>query len=403
MKSISILCVTSFFKGEDFMIGAKEAGCTVYLLTSHKLKNEPWPTNHIDETFFIQQDINNNWNMEHVKAGIAHLLTSKKIDRVVSLDDFDVEKGAEIREEFRIPGMGQTTARYFRDKLAMRIQAKDNNIAVPAFSKLFNNDEINHYLDTVPGPWLIKPRSEASATGITKVHTKDEAWAIINKKGDRRSNFLIEAFRPGDVYHVDSISYEGKIVFTCCSRYLATPMEVAHGGGIFRSMTVETGSEDDKALRELNAKVLKAFGMQYSASHSEYIKSKETGEFLFLETSSRVGGAHLAEMVYFAKGVNLWKEWARLERAMAANEKYKIPKSKDDTGGIIVSLARQEHPDQNCFNAKEVVWKLNKANHVGCIVTSESRARVIQLLDEYAGVVAREFHASAPVPNRAKT
>ncbi len=66
-------------------------------------------------------------------------MRTRKIDRVVALDDFDVEKAAILREHFRIPGMGQTTARYFRDKLAMRVQARDAGIKVPAFIGLFND------------------------------------------------------------------------------------------------------------------------------------------------------------------------------------------------------------------------------------------------------------------------
>jgi len=36
--------------------------------------------------------------------------------RVVTLEDFDVEKVAALREHLRIPEMGDTTTRYFRDK-----------------------------------------------------------------------------------------------------------------------------------------------------------------------------------------------------------------------------------------------------------------------------------------------
>ena len=71
--------------------------------------------------------------MEHVAGGVAWLMRTHKIDRIVALDDFDVEKGAYLREHFRIPGMGQTTARYFRDKLAMRVRAAEAGIPVPAF------------------------------------------------------------------------------------------------------------------------------------------------------------------------------------------------------------------------------------------------------------------------------
>ena len=61
-------------------------------------------------------------------------------------------------------------------------------------------------------------------------------------------------------------------------------------------------------------------GCAYSASHSEYIRGDHDGELYFLETSSRVGGANIAELVEASSGVNLWREWAKLEVAMAKKE-----------------------------------------------------------------------------------
>lgn len=401
-RPLSILCIASFFKGEDFMRGAKETGCMVYLVTSHQLRDADWPRESLDDIFYVN-DINGekgNWNMSEVISGLAWLMRSKKIDRIVSLDDFDVEKGAELREHFRIPGMGQTTCRYFRDKLAMRVKAQEEGVKVPQFTALFNDEAINHYLDTVQAPWLIKPRGEASATGIKKAHSKEEAWHILNSIGDNRHKFLMEQFRPGDVYHVDGLSVDGKLVFCRVSRYLNTPMEVAHGGGVFRSIVVEFGSEDDKKLQKLNAEVMKAFGMNYSASHTEYIKDRETGEFVFLETSSRVGGANLAEMVEYSSGINLWKEWAKIEVAVAKGEKYKLPKVKNDYAGIVVSLSRHQCPDNSGFNDSEIVWRMNKEYHIGLIVRSDSHQRILELLDSYTHRIFNDFHASAPVPDK---
>ena len=327
---LSILCVSSYFKGSKFIVAAKEAGCTVYLLTSLSLKDEPWPKDHIDEMFYVEEENDTDWNMNNIINGLAYTLRSKPIDRVVALDDFDVERAAHIREQFRISGMGQTTSRYFRDKLAMRVKAADAGINVPAFSALFNDEAIHQYTQNVPAPWLVKPRSEASATGIKKIHSAEELWQHLETLGDKRHHYLIEKFEPGAVYHVDSLSNNGKLIFSRVSQYLNTPFEVAHGGGIFRSHTVEFGGEDDVALQAMTKDVMKAFGMVFSASHTEFIKSHSTGKFYFLETSSRVGGAHLAEMVEASSGVSLWAEWAKLEIANATNTKYKLPKVKNN-------------------------------------------------------------------------
>jgi hypothetical protein len=404
MHKPAFLCIASYFKGNDFLRGMKAAGATVYLLTSQKHSDKAWAREALDDIFYIQQNPDNEWNMADAATGLAWLMRKKKIDRIVSLDDFDVEKGAYLREHFRIPGMGQTTARHFRDKLAMRIEARDAGIPVPGFTPLFNDEAINDFMRDYPGPWIVKPRGEASATGMKKVHSSEELWAHIDTLGDKRHHFLVEQFKPGDVFHVDSLSVEGKVIFSRASQYLSTPFEVAHGGGIFRSATVPFGSEDDKRLLKINEKVLKAFGMQYSASHTEFIKHHETGEIYFLETSCRVGGAHLAEMVEASSGINLWFEWAKIESAVAAGKKYTLPKVRNDHAGIIVSLARQQWPDISQFNDPEIVWRMtDNEYHIGLIVQSPKLERVIERLDDYAQRVQRDYHASAPAPSKPKS
>lgn len=393
----TFLCISSYFKGEEFIVACKEAGNRVILVTDKKLEKKPWPWDHIDDVFYLE-GTDGVWNVDHLTGGIAWLMRSIAIDRIVALDDFDVERAAAVREELRFPGMGQTTARHFRDKLAMRMKAADSGINVPQFSPLFNDAAINNYITNTSPPWVVKPRGEASATGIKKVNSGEELWEHIHSLGENRHNYLVEQFKPGDVFHVDALTVEGKQKFCCVSQYLSPPFEVAHGGGIFRSHLVEIGGKDDTQLQKLNEKVLKAFGMQFSASHTEYIKSKEDGKYYFLETSSRVGGAHLSDMVEKATGINLWAEWAKIETAMARGEKYKIPKPRQHYAGIIVSLARQQWPDMSCFDAPEVVWKINKAYHVGLIVESTSRERILELLDQYAHVIRSDFHASVPAP-----
>ncbi|OYU66171.1 MAG: ATPase [Cytophagaceae bacterium BCCC1] len=398
---MTILCICTYFKGVEFLKAAKEEGNTVFLLTHKKIEQKPWPRESIDEFFYLENNDNSFDTYQTLLEGSAHLMRTRKIDLVVALDDFDVEKAALVREHFRIPGMGQTTARYFRDKLAMRVQAEDNQIPVPGFSALFNDVEITHFLENSTGPWLVKPRSEASASGIKKVYSKNEAWDWIHGLGDSRHNFLIETFKPGDVYHIDSLIINKEVVFERCSQYLSTPFDVAHGGGIFRSVTVEFGSLDQQALSLINHQVMKAFGMKFSASHTEVIKCHEDGNYYFLETASRVGGAHLAEMVEASSGINIWKEWAKIETAVAEKKPYILPKIEKKYSGILISLSSHQWPNMDVFDDKEIFWKMNEEYHVGLIVKADSRERVIELLDKYAKMVFDlGLHASAPAPDK---
>lgn len=389
---LNFLCLTNDFKGIDFIKTCKSAGNRVFVITAEQHKDKPWPRAYIDELFFVKEASQYQMNYEDIKAGLEYFIRTTNIDRIIALDDFDVEKAAHLREHFRIPGMGETTSRHFRDKLAMRMKAKEEGLKVPPFCALFNDAVINEFAQTIPAPWVVKPRGEASAAGIRKVHTADELWQVIHELGDERTNYLVEQFKSGAVYHVDALCLNGKSIFARVSQYLNTPLEVAHGGGIFLSHTVEFGSEDDKGLQKCNKDVLQAFGMNFGATHTEFIKADEDGAFYFLETSSRVGGAHLAEMVEASSGINLWSEWAKIETAVAREETYKLPKVKKDYAGIVVSLSKYQHPDSQSFNDTEIVWRLEKDYHIGMILKSKKRSRILELLDQYAKRIFSEFH-----------
>jgi hypothetical protein len=391
-NSKTFLCISNYFKGSDFLIQLKKLGNKVYLVTSEKLRNEAWPFDYIDEVFYMEgQDV--DWNLEHLLLGVGNFMKSTKIDAIVALDDYDVEKATYLRENLRIDGMGQTTGRYFRDKLAMRMRAKSCGIAIPVFCSLFNDHDINTFADTIQAPWIFKPRSEASAAGIIKVYDKESLWIHINEMGNNRFKYLLEQFKPGDVYHCDSLIFEGKIVFSLTSKYLATPMEVSQGGGVFRSANIKYNSDDDKAIKKINEQVLKGFGLKHGAAHTEFIKCKETEQIYFLETSSRVGGAHLAEMVAEASNINLWKEWAEIENCLVKEKKYSLPKVKKGYAGIALTLSKVEHPNLNTFSDPEVCFIVSLRYHAGLIVKSDKQERVLALLEEYGKRLANEFTA----------
>jgi hypothetical protein len=386
----TFVCISNYFKGADFLIHLKNLGNTVFLITSEKLRDKPWPFEHIDEVFYMSgQDV--DWNLEHLLLGVGGLMKNNTIDAIVALDDFDVEKATYLRENLRIDGMGQTTGRYFRDKLAMRMRAKSCGISNPNFCSLFNDHDINTFADTIPAPWVLKPRSEASAAGIIKVHNKEDLWMHINEMGNNRFKYLVEQFRPGAVYHCDSLILDGKILFSITSKYLATPMEISQGGGIFRSANIPYNSEDDKAIKKVNEQVIKGFGLKHGAAHSEYIKCDEDGKIYFLETSSRVGGAHLAEMVAAASDINLWAEWAAIENALAKGLTYKLPKVKKGFAGIVLTLSKFEHPDLAAFSDEEVCFTVPLNYHAGLIVKSDKSERILELLDSYAERLITDF------------
>lgn len=391
---LTILCVASYHKGVEFLREAKRLGARVVLVTSESLREADWPADSVDEFFYVP-DVQKRWRLEDFILGASHLAQRVAIDRVVPLDDFDLEKASALREHLRVPGMGETTTRYFRDKLAMRMKAQGAGVPVPAFVHVLNDDRVRDFCARVAPPWILKPRHEAGTIGIRKVSGEDELWAVVGTLGDRRSYYLLEQFVPGHVFHVDSIVYEREWRGAVASRYGTPPFDVSHAGGVFTTCLLERGTDQEMALQAFNRRLLDALGLVRGVSHSEYILA-EDGTWYFLETSARVGGAHIAELVDAATGVNLWAEWAKIEVA-GGKGPYETPRFRPDYAGLLVSLARQEWPDLSAFTDPEVVWRLSKRHHAGLIVCSPIHRRVADLLDQYAHRFAAEFTAALPM------
>jgi hypothetical protein len=204
---------------------------------------------------------------------------------------------------------------------------------------------------------------------------------------------------PGTIFHVDSIISENTVVFALASQYGKPPMEVAHEGRVFTSTTVQRGSNDEKSLLDMNKKVLHALGLLRGVSHTEFIKADSDGKFYFLETSSRVGGANLAELVEAASGINLWAEWAKIEIGQG-KKTYELPIVRKDNAGIIASLAKQEWPDISAYNDPEIVWRLKKKYHAGMVVSSPSYERVRSLIENYVQRFYSDFFTSQPLPDK---
>jgi biotin carboxylase len=394
-RPITILCVSSYEKGQEFLRTCKNLGCTVYLLTVEKLRNADWPRDFIDELFFMPDEL----PLQDLIHAVSYAARSRHIDRVVALDEFDMENVASLREHLRLPGIGLTTIRYFRDKLAMRARAQERGILVPEFIHILNYEDLRAFMAHVPGPWLLKPRAQASGIGMKKIQLAEELWPWLEQLGDRQSEYLVEQFIPGSVFHVDGVVNEREVLFTEVHSYGAPPLDVSHQGGVFTTRTMPRDAPDTMVLKELHNKLIEGLGLVRGVTHAEFLKAHADNRFYFLEVAARVGGAYISNMVETATGINLWREWAHLE-VTAGKLPYQLPQPRRDYAGVIVSLARQQEPDTSAYNDPEIVERITKYHHAGFVLKAASPTRIEELLASYAQRFAVDFLARAPVPDK---
>lgn len=397
----TFVCLASYFKGAEFIRECERQGARVILVTKEKTLHEDWPRESLADIIALPNDA----GPELFIYLVSQLGRPQKIDRIIALEEFDVITAGLIREHLCIDGMTSAEARIFRDKLLMRVRASDAGIKVPDFVHVLNYEDLRDYMSRVPPPWVMKPRSDVSAIGIKKLEESERVWREIDAL-DARENlrerspyYLLERYIAGDVFHVDSLVKDRKVVYAGASAYGRPPMDVTHQGGVFISSTVKRGSNDERELLKLNRKLIGALGLKDGAAHAEFIKSKENGEFYFLEIASRVGGAYIAESLEAASGINIWREWARIEIALD-NGSYKLPAPRKEYGGVVLSLSRQEYPDTSAYTDEEIVYRVTKRHHAGLVVRSTKQDRVEELLDSYARRFSEEFTAIVPPPER---
>lgn len=375
----TILALASEFKGAEFIRECKQQGCEIFVIVCERFKDHPWPWNCIDR-FHTMRDLRVQPDLTHT---VAYLMRHHQIDRIVALDDYDVEHSADLREHTRLPGMKHSIARLFRDKLAMRSGAAQQQLPQPRFTPILNHHQVYEFMQTVPAPWVLKPRTLAGSEGIEKFYEQEALWQKLEHLGDQQSYFLLEEFVPGDVYHVDSLCWKDEVIFAQVSKYGAPPLAMLQGQGIFTTQVLPREGQEAQQLIELNRQLLTAFERGYGPSHSEFIKG-EDGQFRFLETSARVAGGNIERTIECASNIKIWQEAARMELADFRNEHYSLPELRQDYAGLIACPEHSQQPDINSFSEAEIKYRYQSDGYNSLVLQSHDHDRVQWLLQDIA-------------------
>ncbi len=375
-----ILCIASEEKGQEFLRQCAEMGVRPNLLTLERLRDGDWPRDVLEDLVTMPAGL----NREQILNTVSWMARSKNYDRVVALDEYDLETAAQLREHMRISGMGTTTAGCYRDKLAMRVIARAFGYAVPEFCRVLNYDELQEYMRRVRPPWLLRPRAEASAVGIRRIDDQEQLWRVLEDLGDLQSHHILDEFVAGELFHVDSIVSEREVKFSAVHQYGRPPMNLMHGGGIFATDTVDRASVDWKELTAMNRGIAPMLGMVRGLTHAEFVRSHADGRYYFLEVAANISNSLIVDVVKAASGINLMREWARLEVADLRGQPYAVPEADESYAGLVQCLSLAGEPHTDGFDDAEIVTRIKKPHQAGLIVQSKKPQRVKELLDEYS-------------------
>jgi hypothetical protein len=294
----TILCIATRDQGNAMLRELARLGCRVVLLTLDTLRDAPWPSEIVEEI----QTMPAGLNQQQIANTVTYLARTRRFARIISLTAADMPTAAALREHMRIPGMGLTTTRSFRDRLAMRAKADKLGIRVPAYCAIFNYDDLRLYMETVPAPWLLLPRCVVSSAEVQQLDDAEQVWRALDVLGDEQSNFLLEQALPGDVFLTTEIVADGKVVFATDSDHTGEALE----------------------LKSIPARLIPALGMVRGVTQTKFLRSHASGKMYFLETVAEAADESLADIVERG-GVSFGVEWARVEVASMRGESYRLP------------------------------------------------------------------------------
>ncbi|GAB3285489.1 ATP-grasp domain-containing protein [Kineosporia babensis] len=227
---------------------------------------------------------------------------------VVGLYEHTVVPAARLRERFNLPGTSVDTALNCRDKVRMKHLVAQAGVAVPQWLDLAGatGERIRSWLNSRPGRWVIKPKSEGGAVGVQIVDNPTAGLAAISRIPAAELNrYEVEEFVEGEIFHLDAVVRDATISFHSLSRYLNS----CHDSSVHRlplaSITVTDG-ELVAGAREVADRCVSALGIADAVIHLELFRS--AGEWIFLEIACRHGGAAVVPHLQEIFGVDLLDE-----------------------------------------------------------------------------------------------
>ncbi|MFI1306888.1 ATP-grasp domain-containing protein [Streptomyces sioyaensis] len=246
-----------------------------------------------------------------VRAAVDDIVAEHRIERIFPLFEGDVLPASRARRDHGIPGLTPDQALNFRDKNVMHRRAEELGVRVARSCRPDTLGAVTEFAEKVGYPVVVKPSAGWACGNTYRVNDRAELDRVWQEMGDDRHEYRVEEFIRGTEFHVDSLFQRGEVVFAQLSQYTYSVLEYRDepGGTISRKHDL---SPQEKRILELNAVVLRGFGLSTGVVHAEFFVLDDGG-IVFGEAGARAGGGSIVPAIEAGRGINLAGEWCRLE------------------------------------------------------------------------------------------
>ena len=281
-----ILIISAGWEQEPLVKTAKDLGHMV--VATHGTKDAEG-FKYADKTYIVDpKDV----------LRLYDIAVSEKIDGVIADQcDYSYYATAYISERLDLPGAKLQTAQWVTNKGRSRIKLmEDNYIFQPKFKICEGYEDTLEAGELIGFPLVVKPTDNRGSIGVSKVedayHLKDAYLLAVAQAHSR--TVLIEEFVEGIEVALDGYCLKEKE-----HQILSIASKKHSENGLFDDEIItpaEISGDMRDELEKVTSKVLKQLGIDFGATHIEYMVTPQKKCYL-MEAHNRGGGIFISNKV----------------------------------------------------------------------------------------------------------
>ena len=233
-----------------------------------------------------------------IKAAKRH-----KVDGVMTLaTDMPMRTVAAVAKECGLVGVSEETAIKATDKSVMREALRTAGVPVPKFFRVASINEFRTAVESIDGPFMVKPADSSGSRGILKVDDRgilDSAYEY-TKQFSHNGIVVVEECMVGPEVSVETLAIDGEVhvIQITDKRTTGSPHFVEMGH------TQPTRLDCAEEIKRVAIAANKAVGIKNGPSHTEIIVTKDGPKIV--EIGARLGGDCITtHLVPLSTGVNM--------------------------------------------------------------------------------------------------
>jgi hypothetical protein len=331
-------------------------------------------------------EFNNFMCNANVELFALELAAKVDIHAIVAYSEADIIRAARIRAALGLPGQNVENGVIYRDKLKMRELSVAKSLRAPSFMAVESMSELSQFIEDNNYPFIIKPRFGMAAIGVQKISNKSDLTAFLETNlysaPDIAQPFIAESFVNGDVYAIDVLVVDNKIVVAEPLLYINTCLNYASSESKTVSLSQVPKGQPiyDNLMGFCHELISKFPHAGFGGFHIEVFIDNEDNITL-CEVASRNGGGKIPQLFEEIHGVNPDAISVRLQASLGEDRAWIEQEIKTDYQGalgfIIMSPGNADSG-----------WKLPKSVEFDFVTEYEPDFDVIKTVEDVANAAA---------------